>query len=728
MGRHWFGAGLADWTFTTGDGSVLLLAPSAVVTFWNAPTGGVRYTDLLSAGEAPMDAVVSGDGVNTPAGMLPRFQGPPEVLGMWADAGAGTRLWITATDLGDTIASLTAATTWSSGLREFLLTGQPGQVLTKDSDAGALYGARWASLPSTANSPWVNAVLSPYDADPTGRVDARPAIQAAIDNVANQGGGVVYLPRGDYLIGYTSNVGGTGCAGGLQMRTGVTLRGESRYATRLIAAGTWATETAVIGVGSRTVSRSDVHDWAVTDLWIKASPGNTHTEPTANPADGILLNTTGLTIEPDAANRLERLLIWDLHEGLVIIGDDDQAMIVSDVRLRRFWRRGVQVGRDDGSGGAPDNKFHLLDVSGANHSGQGYAGIEVYAAQCNFYGCGSWYNRRSSAYVESADYKDGAGFYNRGVRNVYSHCQAQDNGGHGFLLRLGKSQLTGCYAETSSRYDTLSGEARPYECSGFYIGPQASELTIDGAVAFNRTIGESGNQKHGFVIDAAARNIRVSGIAYDNRSSAQATDPADGVHWLGGTPHASHQVRVLSAYQSNRLTITTDTNSSSGTGVVNRRQDAAEVTITGNSLADVPKLSASVPGGSRWYRFEAFVLYRADADANARIGIKITRDTASGTVEANWQANFVTPAGAAGCAYCLSTPAVTRYVVADGDGAVTGVGWANQRSLTIVGELYVAPGVGTATLTLQACEDTGTGEGVRVKENSFLTVTPRTVT
>jgi hypothetical protein len=47
------------------------------------------------------------------------------------------------------------------------------------------------------------ATDAPYNADPTGKTDATAAIQQALYDVDGKGGGVVYLPAGDYLITHT---------------------------------------------------------------------------------------------------------------------------------------------------------------------------------------------------------------------------------------------------------------------------------------------------------------------------------------------------------------------------------------------------------------------------------------------------------------------------------------------------------------------------------------------
>ncbi|WP_020569110.1 glycosyl hydrolase family 28-related protein [Neolewinella persica] len=51
----------------------------------------------------------------------------------------------------------------------------------------------------------VDVTMSPYNADPTGTEDATAAIQAAIDQVQTDGGGVIFLPAGTYLLSVTED-------------------------------------------------------------------------------------------------------------------------------------------------------------------------------------------------------------------------------------------------------------------------------------------------------------------------------------------------------------------------------------------------------------------------------------------------------------------------------------------------------------------------------------------
>jgi arylsulfatase A-like enzyme len=82
----------------------------------------------------------------------------------------------------------------------------------------------------------VVATEAPFDADPTGNTDASAAIQKALDVVGSGGGGVVFLPAGQYRLD-----------SGLRIGRGTTLRGEKgggKAATILLAYAGHGTESA----------------------------------------------------------------------------------------------------------------------------------------------------------------------------------------------------------------------------------------------------------------------------------------------------------------------------------------------------------------------------------------------------------------------------------------------------------------------------------------------------
>ena len=740
MARHVFGRLLTDWTMTLGDSVVdggTTTAPVSAsgpktITVWSAATGGVQYTDLLDASGSPVTEVTSSDGTDgLPVGTIPEFQGPDGVLELWADAGGGVRAKMTATDLGTTVASLVFSNDYLTALEALTTTGGAvGQYLGKDPSSDSGTGLIWATPPvssgggSGGSTQGVDASTGAYAADSTGTIDARAAIQAAIDDVAAMGGGIVWLPRGTYLIGYTSNAGGTGAAGGLQLKDKVWLRGDG-IATRLEATGTWSTAAGLVGIGDTTTSRA-VRDARVSDMWLKGTSGSSFAGSPASNVYGVLFNTASITGEPDAVHRLHDLTIWDTQVGIALLGTDDQAMQVQRIRGRHFSRQGLLVGKEDGSGGAADNYFAGIDISSANMGGSTYAGIEVYTSNHHFVQCKSWYNKRSTAFVAGNAYKDGAGWYVNGTRNIFTSCEAQDNGGHGWLLRLGKNTLTACVADSNNYYDNISGSALANECSGFYVSSSVTEITLSACLAFDRN-STNKYQKNGFTLDAASRNVAITGVAWDNRSTGSSADPLDGAVWINGAAHSTHEVRVESAYGSTRATISNG-GSVGAAGAVQKRQDAGggATVYAGTTLADVPAFVVTVPGGTRYYRFEALIIYRADATNNARIGIRVGRDGASGTVEAQWQADYLKPDGTSATEYSLSAVGTTRYIVADGDGAVSSAGYSNQRSVRIAGVLFAGSAVVTATIAIQVAENGGSGTGVKVIDGSTFVVTPGT--
>ena len=399
---------------------------------------------------------------------------------------------------------------------------------------------------------WVDASAAPYSADRTGSTDSRAAIQSAIDFVGANGGGTVFLPKGAYRINYTTNGAGTGCVGGLQLQNSVTLRGEG-VATRLFTTGPWANEGGIVAIGDRTTTRN-VRDAAVRELWIKGTSGTSHATSTAN-VNGILLNTNDITEEPDAAHRLLDLTVWDCDRGITVYGIDDRAVLGQRIRMRHFLRQALLIGKETGGGGA-DGYWSDIDASSGNRlPGGTYSTIEIRSSNVHMVNSKSWFTKRDTNFVNSGDYNDGAGFALFAPRTTMIGCEAQDNGGHGFLIRVGQQTLTGCVADSNNRSSNISGAALPYECSGFYIGSSASNVTLTSANSFDKRSDLSERfQRHGYAISSSARNIELRGLAMDNRSSNTSETPEDGVSWVGGSPHETHQVVVQSSYEGDRKT------------------------------------------------------------------------------------------------------------------------------------------------------------------------------
>jgi hypothetical protein len=118
--RHPFGGSIADYAVTDGGGGAVTLAPGVPVLFYTAPIGGSQITDLTSdqAGTNPTTGTVTGDGTGgTASGQILTVYGPEDVLGMWASAAGGTRVFVLAQDAATVLASaLTAVATVTGNL------------------------------------------------------------------------------------------------------------------------------------------------------------------------------------------------------------------------------------------------------------------------------------------------------------------------------------------------------------------------------------------------------------------------------------------------------------------------------------------------------------------------------------------------------------------------------------------------------------------------------------
>lgn len=66
--------------------------------------------------------------------------------------------------------------------------------------AGVLARPQAAEAATVATPDWIDITAAPYDADPTGSDDSTSSIQAALTQVAANGGGVLYVPTGNYKI------------------------------------------------------------------------------------------------------------------------------------------------------------------------------------------------------------------------------------------------------------------------------------------------------------------------------------------------------------------------------------------------------------------------------------------------------------------------------------------------------------------------------------------------
>lgn len=380
-----------------------------------------------------------------------------------------------------------------------------------------------------------------YCVDPTGVEDCTDQLNKLAERLYWLGGGSIELPAGIYKVSHPF----------IDLLDKVEFFGHG-MSTQIIATSTYKLDDAVrknrdecFGVfhtgtyrerASLKVTNNRPMRFGVRDMWIRTSTkkgainvdqlrDNMHAgEPLAHVA-GVILHTefTGKPNDPEAAPSLSNLEIWDVDMGVAILGLHDRGMKVDKIRVRKSLRQGLLVGKpvghplrriDDNNPGGADNKFLTVDISDANLSGKNYAGIEIYASQCKFFGSTSWYNRRSvpknSIYVTRKENqsdnqytaKAGAGWYVAGTRNLFQGCTAQENGGHGWFALMPRNNYVGCIGESSSWHDAVSGTASNHEAANWYISSWASDCTFTG-VRSDNPYEDSDNPEDKFSLDTA---------------------------------------------------------------------------------------------------------------------------------------------------------------------------------------------------------------------------------
>jgi hypothetical protein len=130
--------------------------------------------------------------------------------------------------------------TWTPGYAD-----ADGRFLHDFSYAGYKMGA--TAIPTVSGPNYVTATAAPYNADATGASDSTAAIQAALDYVGANGGGVVYLPAGTYKV---NPANGSGTIA-LQIKySNVVLRGAGTGQTFIVNTATAMHDKRVIAVRS----------------------------------------------------------------------------------------------------------------------------------------------------------------------------------------------------------------------------------------------------------------------------------------------------------------------------------------------------------------------------------------------------------------------------------------------------------------------------------------------
>lgn len=391
----------------------------------------------------------------------------------------------------------------------------------------------------------VNVLHEPYNADPTGQLDSTDAIQRAILDVNNLGGGAVFIPAGVYLVSFPF----------IELKGMVFVYGEGS-GTQIVATTTKPInqKTGVFRTGTWNNRAQDpsLLRFGVNNLWIKARRAGYQHQNFISNLCGVLFNTDlgSGPADPDAVPSCNFLEIWGMETGAAFLGTDDQAMKVFSLKVRNAGQAGLVVGKPDGhpegTGGAADNKFYGADIGGSNKSMDGYAGIEVYTSQTKFVGSTSWYTAGNSTFAQlyaqpsggrgvdvragspqsanRAGQKGGAGWFIKATKCTFSACEAQENGGHGWVIAYGDNLLDGCRGESSSYGDTAKGEAGSNSAADFYICNTGAEGTVLLGCTSRSARKGSGGARWSYYIESWFKGLTIQGcVSMDVSVPAEAT-------------------------------------------------------------------------------------------------------------------------------------------------------------------------------------------------------------
>ena len=386
-----------------------------------------------------------------------------------------------------------------------------------------------AAQPKSARS--VNVLDAPYRADPTGAQDSTKAIQDAVDAVAALGGGAVFIPGGVYKVSYPF----------IQLKGFVQVYGEGT-ATQIVATTdkTIVKKTGVFHTGTYEERLQDPKclRFGVSNLMIRSRKSGIQHQQWIPNLCGICFNTDlgKDPADPDAVPTLNFIEIWGMEIGAAIIGIDDQAMKVFSLKTRHCGQSGLLVGKPvghpEGTGGAADNKFFGADIGGSNQSKSGYAGIEVWTSQTKFSLSTSWYTHRAAPFADlyalptgstagqdvaagapstanRRNQKDGAGWYIRATKCAFVECEAQENGGHGFIVAYGDNVLSECRAESSSYKGTVTAPAKINEASDFYVLNEGTDGTVLNACTSRSARKADGGARWSYYVETWFKGLAI---------------------------------------------------------------------------------------------------------------------------------------------------------------------------------------------------------------------------
>ncbi|CAI9417443.1 right-handed parallel beta-helix repeat-containing protein [Nocardioides sp. T2.26MG-1] len=279
MPRAWFCRGSEDFNVAGPIAPGDPYRPAAAVwTFWDAETGGNRYTGLLLAGTTPVDSITVPH-----TGQPPAFQGPdtdPMVVAMWVQAGesttrrmidAGADIAVQAAADREAVAADRAAVEAVGTTNDTIIAGRINDPAS--ATAGAL-SASYVQKPTADLGDWT--LLRRDTSDVTkGVAWTTPSTvvaralgwvivtdyatpQDAIDDAVTLGRTTAYVPAGHHVL--TDALIGV---------SGLWLKGAGKDAT-FIECGT-SIPSGGAGIGHRLIDMAGLTDWQITHLTLDMS-------------------------------------------------------------------------------------------------------------------------------------------------------------------------------------------------------------------------------------------------------------------------------------------------------------------------------------------------------------------------------------------------------------------------------------------------------------------------
>lgn len=475
----------------------------------------------------------------------------------------------------------------------------------KLNDDGTISGAGLDAVKRMQYGATFNICSPEFGADPTGVKDSTAAIQKAVSKAAaTPGGGVVVIPGGEFRVSPPF----------INLKGYISIRGEgigsshlfidqSKIDSNTVENGVFHTGTYDQRVFDRQLYRISLSEFSIhTTMPDGTILRGANGEYQHIGAEFMNTKVWGITFntylgegpaDPDAVHTLENIEIWDTAGGIAFLGLDDQGCKATNIRVRRTGKQGLLVGKpfehpeayetnpNDAAKpyrrtGAADNKFIRMDISGANLSKGGYAGIEVYTAQCMFMQCTSWYHKRymagdinatmdgSTANIwntkatkttpvpgqknlqadEFRYMRDGAGWYITGTRNEFANCTSQETGGHGWVMIGALCTYDSCRGESASYFDTAKEDAaKTGEAAGFFVSSWSWGTTLRGCIAQNAYKREQAAYV-GFYFQDYSNRLRVRDCVTQNMPYNVPADITKGERAVIMPPHPQAEVAI----------------------------------------------------------------------------------------------------------------------------------------------------------------------------------------